>query len=197
MATDDALLDGAFRQYGIARAEDEDEFINALRALEMLPRPKGKRIGIATTSGALGVISTDLAVDAGLEMASFAPETIAAMRRNFPDWLEPANPYDFWIGIDIKGPREAHEIGLSAIFADPNTDFVLCTLLAPGNADFAEFGDLLRRLRQAHDKPVALVIYGGSAEQRWVADVEGARIPVFATTRAAVRALSLLVRATL
>ena len=118
-------------------------------------------------------------VEGGLELATFAPETIAAMRTILPDWLEPANPFDFWISIDVKGPREAHEVGLTAVFADPNVDLVLCTLLAPGNADFPEFGDLLRRLRRTYDKPVAMVIYGGDAGRRWRTDLEGADIPVF------------------
>jgi acyl-CoA synthetase (NDP forming) len=197
LASDDDILDGALRQHGIARAEDEDEFLNALRALVMLPKPRGKRAGIATTSGALGVISTDLLVESGLELATFEPATLAAMRTILPDWLEPANPFDFWISIDVKGPRQAHEVGLTALFADPNVDLVLCTLLAPANADFQEFGELFRQLRRAYNKPVALVVYGGEAQQRWTADLEGADVPIFKTTRAAVRALSLMVQATI
>jgi acetyltransferase len=197
LASDNDILDGALRQYGIARAEDEEDFLNALRALVMLPKPRGRRVGIATTSGALGVISTDLVVESGLELATFEPATIAAMRTILPDWLEPANPFDFWISIDVKGPREAHVVGLTSVFADPNVDLVLCTLLAPGNADFAEFGDLVRRLRQTYDKPVAMVIYGGDAGRRWRADLEGANVPIFRTTRAGARALSLMVQATM
>jgi acetyltransferase len=196
LASCDEVLDGALRQYGIARAEDEDDFLNALRALAMLPKPRGRRVGLATTSGALGVIGSDLLVDYGLELAALKPETLATLRSVLPDWLEAANPYDFWIGIDVKGPREAHEVGLTGVFADPNVDLVLCTLLAPANADFPEFGALLRKLRQTHDKPVALVIYGGDAAARWAADLEGADIPIFKNTRAAVRALALLVQAT-
>ena len=89
------------------RAEDEEDFLNALRALAMLPKPRGRRVGIATTSGALGVISTDLVVESGLELATFVPPTIAAMRTILPDWLDPANPFDFWIGIDMKGPTRS------------------------------------------------------------------------------------------
>jgi acyl-CoA synthetase (NDP forming) len=196
-ASDDADVDAALRQHGIVRAEDEDDFLNVLRALVMLPRPRGRRVGIATTSGALGVIATDLIVDSGLELASYTPETLAKMRAILPDWLEPANPYDFWIGIDVKGACEAHEVGLTAVFADPNVDLVLCTLLAPGNADFEGFGELVRRLRRQYDKPVAMCIYGGSAQDRWTAGLEGADVPVFKTTRAAVRALALMVQATM
>jgi acyl-CoA synthetase (NDP forming) len=197
VAADDRVLDEGLRACGVVRAEDESDFLNALRALVMLPRPKGKRVGIATTSGALGVISTDLVVRSGLELATFEPATIAAMRTILPDWLEPANPFDFWIGIDVKGAKEAHETGLTAIFSDPNVDLVLCTLLAPANADFEGFGELMKRLRQTHNKPVAVAIYGGAARARWVAGLEGADVPVFNTTREAARALSLLVQATL
>jgi acetyltransferase len=197
LASDNAILDGALKQYGIARAEDEDDFLNALRSLALLPKPRGRRVGIATTSGALGVISTDLVVEGGMELAQYEPATLASMRTILPEWLEPANPFDFWISIDVKGPREAHEVGLTSVFADPNVDLVLCTLLAPGNADFAEFGELVRRLRRTYDKPVAMVIYGGDAGRRWRTDLEGANVPIFRTTRAGVRALSLMVQATL
>jgi len=123
--------------------------------------------------------------------------TLAAMRGILPEWLAPANPFDFWIGIDIKGARAAHEIGLTAVLADPGVDLVLCTLLAPANADFAEFGDLMRRLRRAYDKPVAMAIYGGDARERWSKSLKGTGILVLPTTRAAARALALLAQATL
>jgi hypothetical protein len=42
-----------------------------------------------------------------------------------------------------------------------------------------------------------MVIYGGQAQQRWTADLEGANIPVFETTRAGARALALMVEATM
>jgi acetyltransferase len=189
---DDAAISKALRDTGVLNVDDEEDFVGTLRSLAMLPKAKGRRVGIATTSGALGVIASDLVHDYGLELAAFKPETVERMRTILPDWLEPANPYDFWIGIDVKGPREAHETGLSAVFSDPNVDVVLCTLLAPPNADFPEMGELLRRLRREYDKPVALVIYG-SAAPRWTRDVEGADIPVFPTVRAGVRALAMVV----
>jgi acetyltransferase len=196
-ASDHEISGEAFAQHGLARAGDEDDFLNALRALIMLPPPRGRRVAVATTSGALGVIATDLLVEGGLELASFQPATLARLRTILPDWLAPANPFDFWIGIDVKGPREAHEIALSAVLADPNVDLVLCTLLAPGNADFPEFGALMRRLRRTCEKPVALVIYGGEARKRWTEELEGADVPVFRSTRAGARALALMVQATI
>jgi len=189
--SDDTEVTAALKGSGILRVDDEEEFVNVLRALAYLPRPKGRRLGIATTSGALGVIASDYASDFGFELAQYSEATLNKMETVFPDWLRAANPFDFWIGIDVKGPREAHEIGLEAAFADPNVDLVLCTLLAPPNADFPEMGALLRRLRETYDKPVALVLYG-SAAARWTQEIEGAGIPVFSNVRAGVRTLSLI-----
>jgi acetate---CoA ligase (ADP-forming) len=190
-------FDAELARRGIVKAEDEEEFVDALRALAFLPRAKGKRVGIATTSGALGVISTDLVVENGLAMASFSPETLKTMRTIIPDWMEPANPCDFWVSVDIKGGREAHETALSAVFADPHVDLVLCTLLAAATADFPEFGPLLKRLRATHDKPAALVIYGGPDRDRWLDALEGSNVPVFGSSRAAVKALAAVAHATI
>ncbi len=188
---DDRVFDDQIRQCGIVRSEDEDDFVNTLRALVMLPRATGRHVGLATTSGALGVIATDLIADHGLELATYDVGSIKQMRSILPDWLEPSNPFDFWIGIDVKGAREAHEVGLRAVFADPNVDMVLCTLLAPPNADFPEMAELLRTLRHRHDKPFVLVPYG-SAAGRWATELIGADIPVFRNVRSGVRALSMV-----
>lgn len=189
-------FDSELRRRGIVRVAEEEEFVDTLRALALLPRARGRRVGIATTSGALGVISTDLVIEHGLEMASFAPETMAAMQTVLPEWMEAANPFDFWVGVDIHGAHKAHEIGLTAVFADPNVDLVLCTLMAAATADFEEFGPLIKRLRREHQKPVAMVIYGGSDRDRWLDVLEGSEVPVFSSTRAAVKALANVAQAT-
>jgi acyl-CoA synthetase (NDP forming) len=191
--TEDSAIDAGMRQAGIWRAEDEDDFINVLRALALSPRPEGKRVAIATTSGALGVMSADYLSDFGLSLATLTPKTLDAVKPILPDWLPPANPFDFWIAIDVRGPLESHRIGLDAIMSDAESDMLLCTLLAPANADFPEFGDVFRDVRARNpDKPVVMVIYGGPARERWIEAIEGLGIPVYNSTRPAVRALAAL-----
>lgn len=192
-AVEDRPIDEAMREAGIWRAEDEDDFINILRALALSPRPAGKRVAVATTSGALGVMAADHMTDFGLDLANLAPHTLDTAKTILPDWLPPANPFDFWIAIDVKGPRESHEIGLDAVMSDPESDMLLCTLLAPANADFPEFGEVFRAIRKRNpEKPVVMVIYGGAARGRWIDAVEGLGIPVYGSTRPAVRALAAL-----
>ena len=193
LPAEDAPIDAAMREAGIWRAEDEDDFVNVLRALALSPRPKGVRVAVATTSGALGVMASDHLSDFGLSLAPLATKTLDTVQTILPDWLPAANPFDFWIAIDVKGPLESHRIGLDAIMSDPKSDMLLCTLLAPANADFPEFGDVFGKIRMNNlGKPVVMVVYGGAARNRWIKAVEGLGIPVYGSTRPAVRALAAL-----
>jgi acetyltransferase len=195
LATDDAVFDAALRQFGVIRAEDEAEFLDFLKAFSLLPVPRGPRTAILTTSGALGVLATDQAVASGLDLSDFMPETLERLRSILPEWQPAGNPFDFWVGLETRGNRLGHEITLNAVMADSNVDMVLCALLAPPNADFPEIGEIVAAVRQKHpEKPLALVICGGSVRDRWVAELEGARVPVYASTTAAMRALRALAR---
>ena len=81
LASDDEILDGALRQYGIARAEDEDDFLNALRALAMLPKPRGRRVGSPPPVARLASSQPTFWSTSGLELAALEPETLAACAR--------------------------------------------------------------------------------------------------------------------
>ena len=59
LAVDDQLVDHAFRQYGLVRADDLPEFIDYMKAFSYLPLPRGNRVGIVTFSGANGVMASD------------------------------------------------------------------------------------------------------------------------------------------
>lgn len=191
LATDDAVLDAAFRQYGIVRALDEEDFVDCLKALSMLMPPAGRRVAVLTTSGAVGVMMTDQLSEAGLALAEFAPPTLARLRSVLPAWQHCGNPYDFWVAIDFTDHRAAHEVPLDAALADAGVDMVLALLLAVPNADFADFGEVFQGLRRKHPaKPLALVIHGGGpVRARWLAQLEGLGIPVYRSSSAAVRAL--------
>lgn len=195
LATDEQVLDPALRQYGLVRADDVEDFLGYLKAFCYLPPPKGRRVGIVTYSGALGVMAVDEAVEAGLEMAEFSAETRRRISAVLPEWQPPANPSDLWVALDVKGNRAGHEEPLQAVLDDEGTDLVLGILLAPPNADFGEVREVFAGLRARRpDKPLVLVIYGGAVRERWVRELDGLGIPIYPTTRAAIRTLRALVQ---
>lgn len=193
LALDERIFDAALRQYRLVRADDVEDFLGYLKAFAWLPLPRGPRVSIVTFSGALGVMATDELIQAGLQLADLTAETLSRIARVLPEWQPPRNPCDLWVALDTRGNRIGHEEPFEAVLADSATDMVLGILLAPPNADFPEVREVFSGLRARHpDKPFSLVIYGGEIRERWLRELDGLHIPVYPSTRAAVRVLRVL-----
>lgn len=189
LAADDAVVDQLLRQHGIVRAGDEEELMALLRAFASGARPGGRKVGVVTFSGALGVLASDQVELEGLQLATFSAESIAEYQRILPDWQRPRNPVDLWPAVDLD-PRQAVIDGLGIAMQDDDTDQVLGILLAVANADFADLRAEFERLRaSAPRKPLHLVIRGALAED-WAAAVDGLDITVHPSVRLAVRTMS-------
>lgn len=192
LAVDDRVLAGTLRQHGVVRAGDLADFFDHLHAFACLPLPRGRRVGIVTTSGALGVMAADELDPNGLTLAELAPSTLATLGSVVPAWQPMSNPADVWIALDVVGPRPGIEKPLEAMLADPGVDMVLATVLVPPNADFPEVREVFEGLRDRHpDKPLALVLYGGCRDH-WLREIEGLGIPAFSSSRTALRSLAAL-----
>lgn len=194
LALDDTLVDHAFRQYGVLRAGDLEEFVELIKALSYQPPPRGSRVGLVTFSGASGVMAADELAEHGFTLPALGAATAARLRTWLPAWQAPANPLDLWAALGA-GNRRVHEEGIHAVLDDDGVDTLLVILLALANADFDGIREIFARAREQHPaKPVYVVILGGKLKQRWLAELEGLRIPVFPTTRIAVKALAAAAR---
>jgi len=190
LALDDTLIDHAFRQYGVTRAYDLEEFLEFMKAFQYQPLPQGNRIGVVTFSGANGVMASDELAERGFVLADFEPSTHARIRKFLPEWQPVANPLDLWAALGA-GNRLTHEEGLLSVLADKNVDAVLVILLALANADFDGIRDVFASAIAQHpEKPVYVVALGGAVKSKWVKEIDGLRIPVFDTTSIAVKALA-------
>lgn len=188
LAGDDAVLDQLMSQHGIVRAGDEEELLALLRAFAAETEPPGRRVGVVTFSGALGVLASDHVELEGLQLAGFREHSIAAYERILPTWQRPRNPVDLWPAVDID-PRQAVIDGLRIALADDDTDQVLGILLAVANADFADLRGEFQRLRaETPRKPLHLVIRGALSEE-WSAAVDGLDISVHPSVRLAVKTM--------
>ena len=194
LALDDKLVDHAFRQYGVTRAYDLEEFLEFMKAFSFQPLPKGNRIGIATFSGANGVMACDELSERGFELAKFEPETYKRIEKFLPEWQPVTNPLDLWAAMG-SGNRLAHEEGLLSVIDDKNVDAVLVILLALANADFDGIREVFANAMERHpDKPIYVVALGGKVKDRWLKEIEGLKVPVFENTHIAVKALRAALR---
>lgn len=194
LALDDTLVDHAFRQYGITRAYDLEEFLEFMKAFSYQPLPKGNRIGIVTFSGANGVMASDELSERGFELAELEPETHKRIEKFLPEWQPVTNPLDLWAAMGA-GNRLAHEEGLLSVMDDKNVDAALMILLALANADFDGIREVFANAMERHpDKPIYVVALGGKVKERWLKEIDGLKVPVFENTHIAVKALTVALR---
>lgn len=194
LALDDILVDQAFRQYGVTRAYDLEEFVEFMKAFSYQPFPKGNRVGIVTFSGANGVIASDELMDHGFVLAEFGPATNERAKKFLPLWQPAANPLDLWAALGA-GNRLTHEEGLNSVADDPNVDAILVVLLGLANADFDGIREMFAQAMERHpEKPIYVVMLGGKVKERWQQEMSGLKVPIFETTRIAVKALAAALR---
>lgn len=190
LAVDDMLVDHAFRQYGVTRAYDLEEYLEFMKAFQYQPLPKGNRIGVVTFSGANGVMVSDELSEGGFVLADFESASRARMKKLLPEWQPVTNPLDLWAALGA-GNRLTHEEGLLSVVNDTNVDAVVVILLALANADFEGIREVFANaMQQQPGKPIYVVILGGEVKHRWMKEMDGLRVPIFETTRIAVKALA-------
>lgn len=189
LAVDDQLVDHAFRQYGLVRADDLPEFIDYMKAFSYLPLPRGNRVGIVTFSGANGVMASDELHHHELQLSKLTDSTLSRIKEFLPPWQPPLHPLDLWAALGA-GNRLVHEEGILSVLNDDNTDAVLVILLALSNADFDGMRDIYKAAsKQQPHKPLLTVILGGEVKQKWLHDIDGLNMPVFESTLRAIKAL--------
>ncbi|WP_426244999.1 CoA-binding protein [Nocardioides sp. LHG3406-4] len=191
LASDDAILDQLLQQHGIIRADDNEEFVSLLRTFSYCPTPAGRRVGIITYSGALGITATDAVVQAGLSLAELSPETSEKLNELAPDWQHVRNPADLWSAAEAD-PGRAARLCFGAMLADPSVDQLLFVLLALPNVDFEGMREVFADLRQQRPEiPIHVTLHGGLRGE-WASRLEGLGIVVHDSARSAARAMAAL-----
>jgi acetyltransferase len=70
------------------------EMIDIAKGLSWQPLPEGRRVGIITGAGGIGVELTDLCLEHGLEVPEFSPQLQAALQPFLPNYTSVKNPVD-------------------------------------------------------------------------------------------------------
>jgi acyl-CoA synthetase (NDP forming) len=191
----------------VLRTEDDDELCDVVTALLYQPLPRGRRIGILTIGGGLGVMSAEACEKEGLEIPELAPATVAKLNGYLPPRWSHANPVDM-AGISMA-ENEAIFPSLFAMMEDKDIDAVLLQAPIGANTDRlaamfdsaeikayrraeAESLDKLRLWVKRQEKPVFMVKpaveFAADPEVASLFSREG--IPVYPSPRRAARVLS-------
>jgi acyl-CoA synthetase (NDP forming) len=195
MATEDRLVDGMLRQAGIVRVGEYTHLILALKALSMLPLPKGNRVSFLAPSGAMLVAYTDLCVRLGLEVPSVSPTTVERLQEISPPYIRMRNPVDIWASATVRGVEFAYREGMGAVLKDPNIDAVIPVLMLTREIGVPPFDFILELVKRYPEKPV-LVSFSGDKDcmEECKAFLEPQGVPTFPEIEQPFEVLSILNR---
>jgi acyl-CoA synthetase (NDP forming) len=132
LAGDDKLVDDAFKQFGIQRAADEEEYIDMSKTLSMLPPAPGNRVAVVTPAGGYGIMATDYIEDESsrvkLAMARLSDASKKRIRDATFSFASCSNPVD----ITATANDAMFAESIDALVEDENVDIVICiTFFAP------------------------------------------------------------------
>ena len=157
MAGDDRVISAIFRETGVLRARESVAAVDAVTALAAGRKPAGKRVGIISVTGGLGVEMTDLAESAGFDVPVLAETTQTALSQYVPFYGSVTNPVDL-TGVVLANPTYVGRC-LEAVAADPGVDIAIAIVTFVPDQLFIE---ALAEAYEKTDKPV-LIIWTGSA----------------------------------
>jgi len=192
LSSDERIINGAFRQTGIVRADSIHDMTVCAKALQLRPLT-GDQLVVISLSGGFSVILGDTCENYGFSCPQLPPaliKDIESFRRG--GVIQMSNPMDFGDVHNYEGLIFALEKCLALDFID---GMVLSLMYGPDMACFFgteyeaynTFLDFLSNLSQRFNKPIALSFF---AERRFIDTFKKSNVfPVFNDPIESVRAL--------
>lgn len=176
-------------QAGIHRAKTLEEFTDLLLTLSQEPPLLSPRIAIITNAGGPGILASDAAVDAGLELPLLESAQQTFLKERLPAAASIGNP------IDVIGDSDAGRFAaaLEACARDKNIDGV-CVLLTPQIMTPCEeiAKTIVDRMKKSPLMPVVTSFIGGESIEKARKILKAGGIPTFPTPERAIWALASL-----
>ncbi len=191
-ASSDLLVDGAIRQSGVVRVYDEEELVDASRALAYLGHAKGDRVCVVASAGGFGVIAADYVESRehgyGLRMSELSEDTRRRLSAVMPTFSSVRNPVD----LTAEVTDQMYDSVLEILQSDPGVDGIMMSLeLQPPNVTRGLI-EVAARRRVQGSTPIVVSAFGGGDTRSILAGLEGSRVPSYPTIQRAVRALAAL-----
>lgn len=175
LAGEDANYQSFFDQFGIVRVNSLSEMIDTAKLLSMQPKPRGRRVAVATVSGGAGVMLADELDERGFSIPDFSEATKSNLNKILPPFIAARNPLDYTGGV--AGDPEFFDRIIKVLSeANDHDAYILFNGLMESIAP--QLVGTLKRAFENSDKQIGVVWLGAS--DFVVSELEGAGIPVFA-----------------
>ncbi|MCX8123820.1 MAG: acetate--CoA ligase family protein [Spirochaetes bacterium] len=188
LSASDAVVDAAFAQAGVIRAEDEEEVIKAVKAMQ-LPPMRGRNVAVLSRSGGHAVISADACAKYNFNLITFPQSYIEKIRSLYNTRvIAHQNPLDLGEIFDytIFGKIVEETIKLDEV------DGILFNHLYQSEYEAQmsrTFLDTVERLVKEYNKPVMVAMISDARE---MLDINmNHPMPIFSTPYSAAHALAI------
>jgi acyl-CoA synthetase (NDP forming) len=193
---DAAVFGAVSRQYGAVLAHDLEELLDRASGFLAGRSAHGRRIGVVSSSGGVGVILSDEIERQGLAMASLSAATRERLAAVVPDYGSTNNPVDATatlVARMIGSERGLWTECFLALADDPNVDQIVIGLtMIVGDAG-AMLADEVIAAFENTTKPILVAWLGADLCRDAFQRLHAAGIPMFPSTARAVRAAGSLV----
>lgn len=177
----------AFRQARVTEAESFEEIFDFIRIFNQ-PLPRGRRVGVITNGGGMGVLTADALEMHGFTMPEFEAGTYRALRKLLPAYANVKNPLDLVGDAGVETYAQAIEL----LMRDGEVDSILIVVLYQTPSIDERVDGVIIRASDDRRKPVAAILVGGqyTEENRKILEKEG--VPTYSSPTTAVKALQKL-----
>ena len=189
LAGADAVFDAVFKQYGVYRAYNIEEFFDVGVATSIGCMTKNNKVGLVTVSGGVGVLMADDAAARGLDVAELPAAAQAKFKKLVP-YAGVINPLD--VTGQVMNDRSLLEQAVNLVLSESDYGSLVC-FQGASSADPQISADQLAvwgRVKEAF--PDRLISVSGLLSPDFIKAVEAAGMPASRDPTHSLRAIAAL-----
>ena len=193
LAGNDRVYEAIFKKLGMIRVYQVLDLFDVALALTWQPLPRGRRVGIVSTSGGACSLMADACLEAGLEVPELSKEVVEKIQKIIPPFGSAQNPID--VTAQVLATPDLYKETLQAVLEDPHIEGIivlLTTLQEPIASQLAR--GIVEVTQPRRIKPIIVVwTIARSLAQQGIDYLMSHRIPVYSVPEAGVKAMKALV----
>jgi len=194
----DQEMEALFECLGILRVEDGDELLEVGNVLAQGRFPKGKNVGILSTSGGAGGLIADQCELATLEVPELQGQTREQYRQLLPYFGSALNPVDVTAMFSqflAKDPEYFKKLLWPMVKEKTILSLILMITMSTGERAKKMARDIVE-IYQETDKPMVVSWIAGNLAEEGYQILREAGLPLFMNTKKSVQAIRTLIKYT-
>ena len=180
------MASSMYQKAGVVEFHDTHQMIKAAIAFSTQAPPRGRRIGIITNTGGPAIQAVDVAVDHGLELATWSDGGRARLEEALYAEASLGNPVD----VVATANADHYHAAVETLLAEEGTDMVLVFFVTAPFTDTAAIARRIKEATEASDKPVTVVVETYSELYDLIDKLRESDLPVYEFAEDGARALA-------